>query len=466
MKIHKNALLLFGAGLVLIARLAVVNSLEISLPLSPNPTPYASVFDADQTVIPAGGCITLSWAVPNATRVILRGSNWPQGTQDGVAQSGSSTVCPSAAAHYVPNEPVHYTLMVSYGDGHTDTHEIVVSYQGVSDFQPVPSATFDPNATPAGIPVTPDADVPAVFQQFENGWMVWRGDKSTIFVLVGDGTLFAYSSDAAQPSPLYEPIPPGRFEPDQFLAGVWRSWMSKSLVSSLIGWPTAPSQTYNARVFGQITYGFGMTLPDGRYLGLNFAGPWYLSGITGGNWTVSGAPVTFMSPSYPTPTLTPIPTLTLLGAIYQPFEHGFMVWREDQNCVYTYIDTANPGDPDGNILIPHAIRALPDVSSSYHYCVEVAALPENTLANSAPPGLFYPTDALARVWGYYADVREGLGYAVAPQQHYVTTVPPLPDGMDTNGGPFSIPQLRLPDGRSLWCGFRAATSGTCSLQSA
>jgi len=276
--------------------------------------------------------------------------------------------------------------------------------------------------------------------------------------------LLSYPSDAIQPLLMNEPIPPGRFAPNALLAGVWQSWVGDSIVSTLTGWPTGPAQTYSARVFGQITYGFGMTLPDGRYLGLNFAGAWYMSGLTGGNWTVSGAPVTFMPPTYPTLTPTPMPTQTLLGAIYQPFEHGFMVWREDQNCVYTYIETATPGDSDGNILIPREIRAVNDISSDYHYCVEVSTLPENILTEPAPPGLLYPAGVLGRVWGYYADVREALGYAMAQEQHYISSVPPQPTESTLGGGPFSIPQMRLPDGRVLWCGFRAATSGMCTLE--
>src|SRR5688500_10035515 len=126
MKMDKSAFFLLGAGVLLIARLAMGNSQETPLPFAQTASPDALIFSSDKLVIPAGDCICPSWDVPKAARVVRHGSHSPDGVQKGMSQEASSIVCPSAATHYIPNEPVHYTLLASYNDGHTDTQEIVI----------------------------------------------------------------------------------------------------------------------------------------------------------------------------------------------------------------------------------------------------------------------------------------------------------------------------------------------------
>ncbi|MEO8610504.1 MAG: hypothetical protein ABI690_21585 [Chloroflexota bacterium] len=460
MKIYKSAVVVLGAGFLLMARLVTIPNFEIKL-LPSTPTPDNHIFAADQPVIQAGGCVTLSWDIPRALRVVLDGSNWPDGVQEAVTAAGQTVVCPSAATHYVPGEPVHYTLKVAYVDGHDESYETVIRYDGASDTQIQPTATLDPYATPAGIPSTPDGMVNAAFQPFENGWMIWRGDTNVIFVLFSDGSLKSYHADEIPPalmSNILPTVPPGRVQPSFPFELLWRGFPD---VAAQIGWPIVPAQSYSATVFGQVSFGFGITLPDGRYVGLNIYGAWYMSGSTGGTWTVSGATVTFMQSSYPTLTPVPSATSTRLNGIYQTFEHGFMLWRQDQNCVYTYIYTAD--NAEGGILIPHDIRVINDVSSAYHYCVEVALLPDNPISDPAPWGLLNPTGALGQVWGHYADVRKFLGYATAPELNYVASIPPRSPSSYSDGGGWSDPVITLPDGRVLSCGFRSASSGMCSL---
>jgi hypothetical protein len=461
MKMDKSAFFLLGAGVLLIARLAMVNSQETPLPFAQTATPDTLIFSSDKMVIPAGDCITLSWAVPKAARVVLHGSNWPDGVQKGMSQEGSSVVCPSAATHYVPNEPVHYTLLASYNDGHTDTQEIVIQYEGGSAIQSVPSATFDPYATPVSMPitVTPDASIAAIFQPYENGWLIWRGDNDTFFILLGDSRLYVYHTDyPLQPLFLNATTPPDRFDPHALLSGIWRSRVSEGIVSELIGWATAPAQTYNARVFGQVDFGFGMTLPDGRYVNLNLNGAWYMEGLTDGIWTVSGSPVTFIPPSYPTLTPTATATPSRVAAVYQAFEHGFMVADEAGGCAYVF--AYPPGSSDGNIVIPLEIRAINDVGSNYHYCLEFGGLPDIVFSQSPPTGMQNPAGNFGRVWGAYADVRASLGYATAPEQRYTSSLPAA-DPVVYGGGPFFTSRIQLPDGRLLSCGVRGSTSGTC-----
>jgi hypothetical protein len=461
MKIYKSAIFVLGAGFLLIARLATTPNFQITL-LSATPTPDNHMFAADQSVIPAGGCVTLSWDIPRALRVVLDGSNWPDGVQGAVTAAGKTVVCPSAATNYVPGEPVRYTLKVAYMDGHDETYETEIRYDDASIAQIVPSATFDPYATPAGIPSTPDVMVTAVFQPFENGWMIWRGDTNTIFVLLSDGTLTSYHADeipTVSTSSIIPSVPQGRVQPAIPFDALWRYY---SDVRVQIGWAAMPAQTYSARIFGQVSFGFGMTIPDGRYVGLNISDAWHMTGITAGNWTVSGSPVTFTPPSYPTLTPVPTATSTRVGAVYQSFEHGFIARGQESNCAYIFIYT--PADPDGGILIPQDVRqSLNDLSSQYHYCVEFDLLPDNPVDDPVPSGLLMPTGAFGRLWGNYTDVRQYLGYATAPELSYTFSASRGSHAVYMDGSPWYQSMISLPDGKELSCGFRSATAGMCRL---
>lgn len=111
----------------------------------------AGYFTADTTVIPAGGCVTLSWSKPGAESVLLLPGNGPVGYQETVASTGATTVCPSAALNYVPGVPVDYTLMTTYPDGVTTTEIITVTYLDIP-------ATFTPTPFPIGM--MPTAPLP------------------------------------------------------------------------------------------------------------------------------------------------------------------------------------------------------------------------------------------------------------------------------------------------------------------
>lgn len=149
----------------------------------------------------------------------------------------------------------------------------------------------------------------------------------------------------------------------------------------------------------------------------------------------------------PFPTAVPS-TLTDDETIYQSFERGFMVRNAGANCVYAYSEQTR------NIIL--------GPNGSYHYCIEFDALPETPAGSPPPEGLIEPAGPFGRVWGFYPSVREALGWATAPEQTYTGQMPPLESSL--GGGPFSMPQAPLPDGRVLYCGMRAATAGTCSIR--
>lgn len=155
----------------------------------------------------------------------------------------------------------------------------------------------------------------------------------------------------------------------------------------------------------------------------------------------------------------PLPTGTpyTYRAHYQAFERGFMAHAEDATCAYMFVDDG----VDNYIIIPDSERAEP--FGEYHYCTEFAELPTAIPAESAPSGLTLPADPFARLWVRYPEAREALGYATLGDEWYSVTVFPSAIPIGFGGAPWQQPVIGLPDGRTLQCGFRAATAGQCSL---
>ncbi len=127
------------------------------------------------------------------------------------------------------------------------------------------------------------------------------------------------------------------------------------------------------------------------------------------------------SPVVPsTPTQTP-PSGTI-WAIYQSFEHGFMLWREDQACAYAF--AYSDAYPDGFIIIPPDI-GTPSLEMDYHYCLAAPPTHEPAaIQSSSPDGLLVPTGMLGNVWTHYQALPTGLGYAAEPEQPYAASLPP------------------------------------------
>ena len=142
-------------------------------------------------------------------------------------------------------------------------------------------------------------------------------------------------------------------------------------------------------------------------------------------------------------------TAYVTKAIFQSFERGFMLWRQDKNCAYA-VETANE-----QAVLPFPVHR-------YGYCLSVAPLPDKTVPITPPSGFSQPIGALGKVWRYYVELQAHLGFAVQLEQPYTATIP-----VDTgikftmDGSPFNRDQITLPDGHVLSCGTRSATQGSC-----
>ncbi len=109
----------------------------------------------------------------------------------------------------------------------------------------------------------------------------------------------------------------------------------------------------------------------------------------------------------------------ITSAAFQVFQNGFMVWRSDTGAVYAFSGSG------GGVFYAYSQDFL-------------QSLPDNTLG--APPNLVRPINGFGRVWGNIDWIRSALGWAIAPEQGYRTTI-----GL-AQGSPASF---ILPGGRTV-----------------
>jgi len=118
------------------------------------------------------------------------------------------------------------------------------------------------------------------------------------------------------------------------------------------------------------------------------------------------------------PTPIPQPVYTTKAA-FQSFERGYMIWLENDDTIYVFF-----GSGGGEL----GIYSL----STY------GSMPDNPVIDTAPSGYTKPVSGFGRVWGNYAKVRQGLGWALQNEQGYTATVTP-----NAYGWSFTLPDGRV-----------------------
>lgn len=261
----------------------------------------------------------------------------------------------------------------------------------------------------------------ATFQPFENGFMVWRADTGEIRVYVGGerGTLTVLS--AAQygglPTPSGVTAPAGRLVPGNGFGRVWASADTRSR----LGFATGSEIGYTMALIesGGALAGFG--LPDGRAIyDTQRDSTW----VVGGNIyqptptpmvTPTATPVT-PSPTAPAPTENSFN----VGATYQEYEGGFMIWRADNNSISAFDQRTG--------------RLLVFESAQY------GNLPIDT-TTAVPQGRVRPINGFGRVWWNYNTVWSAIGWPFAPEVGYQALVTTDAGGV--------VKSITLPEGGSV-----------------
>ncbi|MDX2139522.1 MAG: LysM peptidoglycan-binding domain-containing protein [Chloroflexota bacterium] len=279
---------------------------------------------------------------------------------------------------------------------------------------PVPSATYTPTPTLTVIPsATLRGDEPLVgstYQAFENGFMLWRADTGDIWVYAGQATgeMLVFSNAIYASLPINRRLqpPPGRLRPDN---GFGRVWSNFPVVRERLGWATGSEQGYLSLMRNQPngqTWSF--QLPDGRFV----------TQVSANQWRIDGTAPTSVPPT----ATSNAPLEVTQTASYQPFEGGFMIWLSGGGQIIVYTNVGS----QVIILQPQQYGDLP---------IDTRTQP--------PAGRFRPEAGFARVWSNFPAVRQGLGWALTPNEFGYNATLSIPPGSS------AFVRITLPEGGAV-----------------
>lgn len=349
----------------------------------------------------------------------------PMGTQVAAAQCGA----PSNWSYYTvgPGDTL-YKIAQRYGTTTTtlananclaNINRIYVGQQlrvppGPVVVTPVPPITPIPLPPPNSSFYT----VQVQFQRFENGFMFWRQDNGEISVYVGQSagsssSYPAYRYGYLPDNPVPDATPAGRIRPAFGIGKVWGNFVN---VRSSLGWATTGEVSYLMSVT-RTGKAFSFNIPDGRTV--------YVDSLR--NWTTGNNPVP------PPPTVTPVPptpsgpVVTTTVASYEPFEGGFMVWE----------------GRTGNIVVFYNNGSTLNATYTVYTAAQYGSLAEVPWWENVPMNRYRPTQGMGKVWSNFAEVRNNLGWALAPEQGFMATF------ISTTVSNQSQTCFTLPDGRAI-----------------
>lgn len=241
------------------------------LALGANAGPAVSVvqFSATPDPVARGGTLTLRWQVNGTSRVSITRFSETGGIH--IEDIGNGWLSPQGSLTYtIPERYVEQIPFALY----TDAGLAQVLTLGI--------------ICPIAAPLTQDCpltqnQIGAAFQPFENGYMVWRSDTRTIYVLHKDGRFEEYPDTwvEGRSNPVTDTPPAGYVKPER---GFGEVWGSRPYIRESLGWGLATEVAYTMTLEVQpgvwnrpdrLTF----TLPDGRlvqgvlYSGWSFVTP-------------------------------------------------------------------------------------------------------------------------------------------------------------------------------------------------
>ena len=201
--------------------------------------------------------LTISWVTTGASFIGLNLLDGPGGqVVQPVVPPGQMPLSGNMAYAVPPDaqDSITLALVASDAEGREVTEEVTVQ---------IGACPFDPTLTEI-CPIS-QTEAQAGFQPFEGGYMIWRGDTRTIYVLFGDDSSYASYPDTWTEG---EPVDAGQ-APEGFVApirGFGKVWVTEGL-SQRLGWGLTNEQAYTVTVEEYQGSGnvpsLGITLPDG-----------------------------------------------------------------------------------------------------------------------------------------------------------------------------------------------------------
>jgi hypothetical protein len=228
------------------------------------PSEIAS-FSANPTTVNPGSAVTLAWEVRGTGGVTI------EQTIPGIPGSQVVVTAQSpkgSAEVYLPDSAAYTVTFTLYPISRASNAQVtVLVYCPVTFF-------FGQGD---GCPTSAAADVGASYQEFENGFMIWRQDTNEIYVFYSDGTAsYFLQQDYAQlPDPVIKEAPPlDRQIPG---GGFGKVWFNAPNVELKLGWALSDEQGFTTRVQGvaqarepRPEFAFYLTLPGSEVIGSGY----------------------------------------------------------------------------------------------------------------------------------------------------------------------------------------------------
>lgn len=228
------------------------------------------------TVTPAdadrGDTVTLEWDVAS-TEIETMWINVRYALEysygEYVGESGTALPLSGSATYTIPDLPLTSMQFKLMG---RDEHTVDVIVR-------CPYTFFVEGDSLNPCPSAEAYEVEAVYQPFENGFVVEHGGSIWVFTNSADGK---YQGLMTTPSEYLIPqsVPPdGLYPPLTDFASTWESWQTDDYPYNDIGWATAPEQIYTMQIQSTL-YGaykdqgatwYYFTLPDGRIFSTNYS---------------------------------------------------------------------------------------------------------------------------------------------------------------------------------------------------
>ena len=219
-------------------------------------------FTASPDPIDRGGTVTLTWDVRNPSHVSITRLSPAAIFLDENVEARNIAASGSMALS-VPEE---YVTAVTYYLGASDANDVILgTYATVGIICP-----YDEYIA-SECPLTHDY-VPAAYEPFEGGYMVWCGDTREIYVLYDDGRYTTYYEiyqdtwNEGEPIEIEETPPQGLLAP---VRGFGKLWASQPDIRDILGWATTEEIGYTMLIETVRVGRHGLTeiyfdLPDNR----------------------------------------------------------------------------------------------------------------------------------------------------------------------------------------------------------
>lgn len=217
-------------------------------------------FTAEPNPAEPGGSITVSWQVEGTQYALLTvldsATNQPLAIVQELSTTGTTTV-------QVPATGTSEIRLILHAANLTTNYP-------VNMYARLAEATITVSLAKSQARITTQA----AFQQYYQGFMIWRADTGAIYVFgLGMGS-YPQSSYAGLPDNDCAGSPP----PAGFVCpinGFGRVWANNTDTRQYMGWATAPEQSYQATIVMEGGNPVSITLPDGRTVYIENGTTWH-----------------------------------------------------------------------------------------------------------------------------------------------------------------------------------------------